>query len=108
MNDRTMLRRSAVQTDHCARITKHARSKGAERVEVRPEAEEAWRTKMAEMRVDHDEYFAACTPGYRNLEGAGDHVYHYYYGAGPVAYRFELEAWIATRLDDDLVVRCPA
>jgi hypothetical protein len=94
--------------DHCAQIAKHARDKGAERIEVKPDAEEAWRAKMAEKRVDHDDYFAACTPGYLNLEGKGDHVYNYYYGAGPVAYGRELAAWIASRLDKDLVLGSPA
>jgi hypothetical protein len=60
-------------------------------IEAKPEAEEAWRAKMADMRVDHDEFLAARTPGYLNLAGNGDHVYNYYYGAGPAAYRRELD-----------------
>lgn len=97
-----------VQTGHCARIVEHLRSRGANRVEVKPEAEAAWQAQMADARVDHDDYFADCTPGYLNLEGKGGHVYNYYYGAGPVAYRQQLDAWITRRIDDDLLLGSPS
>ena len=57
---------------------------------------------MAMARVDHGDYFNECTPGYLNLEGRGDHVYNYYYGAGSVAYRRQLDRWYAERLEKDL------
>ena len=96
-----------VQTEHCVQIMDYCRSSGFDRLEVRPEAEAAWQTEMADKRVDHDGYFEACTPGLLNLEGRGGQVYDYYYGAGPVAYRRQLESWLAERIGDDLILGPP-
>ena len=95
-----------VQSEHSARIIEYCRARGIERLEVRPEAEAAWLAEMADKRVDHEGYFEACTPGLLNLEGKGQ-VYDYYYGAGPVAYRRQVEGWFATRLEDDLILGPP-
>ncbi len=97
-----------IQTEHCARIMEYCRAHGVERMEVRQQAEAAWQTEMADKRVDHDGYFEACTPGLLNLEGRGGQVYDYYYGAGPVAYRGQIERWFAERIDDDLNLDSPA
>lgn len=94
-----------IQTEQCAKIMKYCREHGFAREEVKPEAEAAWQAEMADKRVDHGDYFNTCTPGYLNLEGKGDHVYNYYYGAGPVAYRRQLDSWFAGRLESDLDYR---
>ncbi len=91
-----------IQTEQCARIMEYCRMHGIDREEVKPEGEAAWQAEMAASRVDHGDYFNDCTPGYLNLEGKGDHVYNYYYGAGSVAYRRQLDSWFAERLEQDL------
>jgi cyclohexanone monooxygenase len=97
-----------VQTEQCASIMAYCRENGIQRAEVRPAGEAAWQRELADKRVDHGDYFDACTPGYLNLEGKGDHVYNYYYGAGPVAYRRELERWLAERMQQDMAFDRPA
>ena len=97
-----------IQTEHCARIMEYCRARGVERLEVRHQAEAAWQAEMADKRVDHDGYFEACTPGLLNLEGGGGQVYDYYYGAGPVSYRRQIDGWFAERIDDDLIFGPPA
>src|SRR5258706_10839781 len=76
----------SVQTDHCARVVEYCRDRGIDRVEVRPEAEQAWKKLMAEKSVDHLDYYQSSTPGYINFEGKGGFVWDYFYGAGPVEY----------------------
>lgn len=95
----------AIQTEQCAKIMQYCREHGYAREEVKPEGEAAWQAEMKARRVDHGDYFNSCTPGYLNLEGRGDHVYNYYYGAGPVAYRRQLDSWFETRLESDLEFR---
>jgi cyclohexanone monooxygenase len=97
-----------VQGEHCARIIEYCRKRGFERLEVHPQAEADWQAEMADKRVDHDGYFEACTPGLLNLEGRGGQVYDYYYGAGPVAYRRQLEGWFAERVGEDLMLGPPS
>jgi cyclohexanone monooxygenase len=92
-----------IQSEHAARIIEECLARGASRVEVRPEAEADWQAEMADKRVDHDGYFEECTPGLLNLEGRGGQVYDYYYGAGPVGYRQQIEEWFATRIGEDLM-----
>ena len=46
----------------------------------------------------------APTPGLLNPEGRGGQVYDYYYGAGPVGYRRQIEGWFTTRIDDELIL----
>jgi cyclohexanone monooxygenase len=92
-----------VQSEHAARIIEECLARGVSRVEVRPEAEADWQAEMADKRVDHDGYFEECTPGLLNLEGRGGQVYDYYYGAGPVGYRQQIEEWFATRIGEDLM-----
>ena len=96
-----------IQSEHAAKIIEYCRARGIERLEVRPEGEAAWQAEMADKRVDHDGYFEECTPGLLNLEGRGGQVYDYYYGAGPVAYRRQIEGWFANRLEQDLILGAP-
>lgn len=93
-----------IQGEHAAKIIEYCGSRGILRMEVRPEGEAAWQAEMADKRVDHDGYFEECTPGLLNLEGRGGQVYDYYYGAGPVAYRRQIESWFASRLEQDLIL----
>ena len=92
-----------IQAEHAAKIIENCRTRGLLRMEVRPEGEAAWQTEMADKRVDHDGYFEECTPGLLNLEGRGGQVYDYYYGAGPVAYRRQIESWFASQLEQDQI-----
>lgn len=98
----TMTYGYSVQTEHCARIVEYCRDHAIDRAEVTPEAEKAWQDEMANKAVDHADYYNACTPGYINFEGRGGHVWQYFYGAGSVEYRRQLNTWIATRLEKDL------
>ena len=93
-----------IQGEHAAKIIEYCRARGILRMEVQPQAEAAWQAEMADKRVDHDGYFEECTPGLLNLEGRGGQVYDYYYGAGPVAYRRQIEGWFANRLEQDLIL----
>ena len=96
-----------IQGEHAAKIIEHCRARGITRMEVRPEGEALWQVEMADKRVDHDGYFEECTPGLLNLEGRGGQVYDFYYGAGPVAYRRQIEGWFANRLEQDLIFGPP-
>lgn len=96
-----------IQTEHCVGIMDYCNKRGVKRFEVRHEAEAAWQAEMADKRVDHDGYFEECTPGLLNLEGRGGQVYDYYYGAGPVAYRRQINSWLAERIGEDLVFGPP-
>ncbi len=96
-----------IQSEHAAKIIEYCHAHGIERLEVHPDAEAAWQAEMADKRVDHDGYFEECTPGLLNLEGRGGQVYDYYYGAGPVAYRGQIEGWFAERVDKDLIFGSP-
>jgi hypothetical protein len=94
-----------VQTAHCARIVEYCRANGLTRIEAKPAAEAQWVEQMAEMQVDHRDYYAACTPGIINGEGTGAISWDYFYGGGPVAYRRVLDGWFEDRLTDDLDLR---
>ena len=91
-----------IQTEHCARIVEYCRNHGIERVEVKPEAEKAWKAEMADKAVDHADYYNACTPGYINFEGRGGHVWEYFYGGTAVEYRKIVNAWFDKELETDL------
>ena len=94
----------AIQTGHCARIMEYCREQDFTRIEAKREAEQAWKAEMEDKAVDHKDYFQACTPGYINFEGQGGFVWNYYYGAGPVEYRRVIDAWLANRLEQDLIL----
>lgn len=90
------------QAEHVAHILSEARSRGAERVEVTPEAEQGWVDEIRDKARLGMRFFAECTPGYYNSEGQLTNPNGFFagiYGAGPIRFFEILEAW---REDGDL------
>jgi cyclohexanone monooxygenase len=76
------------QATHIADVIRRCRELGVTRMEVRPDAERRWAEVIAAKRIDREAFFAECTPGYYNFEGAKDRpsILAEAYGGGPFEY----------------------
>jgi cyclohexanone monooxygenase len=84
-------------SQHFAYIISSLRERGATRVEVTPEAEEAWVQTIRELAPGRSEFFEQCTPGYYNNEGQPGNGFftgeNGPYGGGPIAFYNILDKW---------------
>jgi cation diffusion facilitator CzcD-associated flavoprotein CzcO len=92
------------QATHIAAIIARGVREGVRAMEVRPEAEQRWGDVVAAKRVDKEAFFAECTPGYYNFEGAKDRpsILANAYGGGPFEYIQVCADWRRTGLGADL------
>ncbi len=84
------------QAVHISHILATTRDRGADVVEVTPEAEQEWVDEMIDKARLGERFRAECTPGYYNNEGKsgnGNGFFAANYGAGPVQFFRILEDW---------------
>lgn len=92
------------QAKHIAYILSKCQERGATRLEVTPQAEQAWVDEMLASAVLRQKFLEECTPGYYNNEGkpAAIAVRNGSYGKGPIAFVKVLEDWRAADALDGL------
>ena len=80
---------------HIAYLLTEARARGATRIEVTPEAEQAWVEQIIDLARLNEDFLDACTPGYYNNEGhiAGRKAQNTFYGKGSVAFFALIDQW---------------
>ena len=83
------------QAKHIAYIIDECAKAGANVVEVKAEAEQAWVQHVISMSRMSESFQAECTPGYYNNEGKPNpiSVQNGAYGAGPTKFFKVIEAW---------------
>jgi cation diffusion facilitator CzcD-associated flavoprotein CzcO len=92
---------------HVAEVISRCLSKGVTHIEPTEAAELGWHNTMREKAPPMDKFWAECTPGYLNNEGAGggDGFRMVLYGGGSIEYFDILEDWRSKHLERDLGVR---
>jgi cation diffusion facilitator CzcD-associated flavoprotein CzcO len=86
------------QTKHVTHILREARRRGAGTVEATAEAEQAWLAEMRDKARLGLKFYAECTPGYYNSEGAAGNRNGFFsemFGGGPVGFFQLLADWRA-------------
>ncbi|MHB8529899.1 MAG: flavin-containing monooxygenase [Caulobacteraceae bacterium] len=84
------------QAGHVAYIVGQARARGHGVLEPTAEAEEAYVSEVRSLARLGQRFYAECTPGYYNSEGAAGNRNGFFsdmYGAGPIRFFEVLEAW---------------
>ena len=84
------------QAEHVAHIIDEARRRGAQRIEVTPEAEQGWVDEVRDKARLGERFYAECTPGYYNNEGRLANPNGFFagmYGAGPIRFFELLQTW---------------
>ena len=84
------------QARHAAYLVSESRARGHEVIEPTAEAEEAYVTEVKSLARLGARFFAECTPGYYNSEGAAGNRNGFnsdMYGAGPLRFFELLSAW---------------
>ena len=87
------------QANHVAYVVSEARARGATVVEPTAEAEQAYVDEVRSLARMGQRFYAECTPGYYNSEGASGNRNGFFsdmYGAGPIRFFELLEEWRAT------------
>jgi cation diffusion facilitator CzcD-associated flavoprotein CzcO len=86
------------QSDHVTHMVKAAREAGAKVLEPTAEAEEAYVQEVRSLARMGQRFYAECTPGYYNSEGAPGNRSGFFsdmYGAGPLRFFEKLAEWRA-------------
>ncbi len=86
------------QANHVAYMVSEARKRGAEVLEPTTEAEQAYVDEIRTLARMGQRFYAECTPGYYNSEGAAGNRQGFFsemYGAGPLKFFQVLAAWRA-------------
>ncbi|MDJ0920032.1 MAG: NAD(P)/FAD-dependent oxidoreductase [Henriciella sp.] len=83
------------QSQHIGYIVSEAGKRQATRVEVTPQAEEAWVQKIIDKAILRQDFFESCTPGYYNNEGQMNlrSRQNTAYGGGPNEFFSILAKW---------------
>ena len=84
------------QTRHIAHMITQSRAKGFDTVEVAQEAVDAYVDEVRSLSGMNANFFAECTPGYYNSEGAAGNKNGFFsetYGAGSLRYFESLAQW---------------
>jgi cation diffusion facilitator CzcD-associated flavoprotein CzcO len=87
------------QASHVAYMVKEAAGRGAKVVEPTAEAEQAYVDEVRSLAASGSRFYAECTPGYYNSEGAAGNRAGFFsdmYGAGPLRFFEVLAQWRAT------------
>ncbi len=94
------------QGEHFAHVVKRCLDAGTRVMDVKPEAEAAWRDALLRAASVDEEFLRDCTPGYYNNEGRNqeDSIWLSSFGGGPFAYMQLLQAWRDEDLDADMVL----
>jgi cation diffusion facilitator CzcD-associated flavoprotein CzcO len=94
------------QAAHVVHVIDHALDRGANTVEVRPEAQKRWGEVIAEKSTFNPEASRNCTPGAYNNENANANVqpgvFATAYGGGPIEYSGVLRSWRSDGMVRDL------
>jgi len=86
------------QANHVAYMVAETRSRGAAALEPTAEAEQAYVDEVRSLARLGQRFYAECTPGYYNSEGAAGNRSGFFsdmYGAGPLRFFEVLAAWRA-------------
>jgi cyclohexanone monooxygenase len=91
------------QGEHFAHVVKKCLDRGALVMDVKPEAEAAWREALLRAASVDENFLRDCTPGYYNNEGRDqrDSIWLSSYGGGPFEYMRILQAWREERFEKD-------
>ena len=94
------------QGEHFAHVVKRCLDGGTRVMDVKPEAEAAWRETLLSAASVDEEFLRDCTPGYYNNEGRNqeDSIWVSSYGGGPFDYMRLLQAWREERFEADTVL----
>ncbi|MEM7101209.1 MAG: NAD(P)/FAD-dependent oxidoreductase [Pseudomonadota bacterium] len=87
------------QAKHTAHIISQARQKNASTVQPTQEAETAYVDEVKRLARVGARFYAECTPGYYNSEGAQGNKKGFFtnmHGAGPIAFYDDLRKWRST------------
>ncbi len=87
------------QARHVAYMVSEARSRGAQTLEPTAEAEKAYVDEVRSLARLGLKFYAECTPGYYNSEGAAGNrngFFSDFYGAGPIRFFEVLAEWRAS------------
>jgi cyclohexanone monooxygenase len=84
------------QAAHVAYMVSEARGRGHQVLEPTVEAEAAYVQEVRDLARLGQRFYAECTPGYYNSEGAAGNRHGFFsdmYGAGPIRFFDKLAAW---------------
>jgi cation diffusion facilitator CzcD-associated flavoprotein CzcO len=87
------------QADHVTYMVSEARARGAKALEPTAEAVQAYVDEVRSLARMGQRFYAECTPGYYNSEGAAGNRQGFFsemYGAGPLRFFEILAAWRAS------------
>ncbi len=96
------------QADHVAYMVKTAKAGGHEVLEPTAEAEAAYVQEVRDLSRLGQRFFAECTPGYYNSEGAVANRQGFFsemYGAGPIRFFEKLAEWRSDGAMEGLALR---
>ena len=91
------------QGEHFAQVVQRCLQSETRTMDVRPEAEQAWRETLQRAASVDEDFLRDCTPGYYNNEGRDqqDSIWVSSYGGGPFDYMRILQAWREERFEAD-------
>ncbi len=94
------------QGEHFAHVVKRCLDSGTRVMDIKPEAETAWRDALLRAASVDEDFLRDCTPGYYNNEGRNqaDSIWLSSYGGGPFAYMQLLQAWREHDFEADTVL----